>query len=199
MSGDPPHDDPWSDVVSQVSDALSELNLQDGPLRAALLDGLRTALDQAGLSSGDAVPEVTVVEGGRPESEPPTPSQKPELRVADDPTEEELPEVRAHVRVVHMGSEPDGLDEPDWLAAPITHEGRIRVGEPNTQAGWQTVLRASEARAYRVSCERGALEVFLDGEPAEKLATGQTVDVEARLIRVRAAGPEGADGAYARI
>ena len=38
-----------------------------------------------------------------------------------------------------------------------------------------------------------------EGEPAEKLATGQTVDVEAQLIRVRSASPHGAEGSYVRL
>ena len=122
MTGEPPIDDPWGDVVSQVSDALSELNLQDGALRTALLDGLRTALGQVEVGAptdADTPPEVVVVEGGRSEDAPVTPATPPMLRVADDPTEEEVPEVRTRVRVVRVDSDlPDVPDDPDWLAAP---------------------------------------------------------------------------------
>ncbi len=202
MTGEPPIDDPWGDVVSQVTDALSELNLHDGALRSALLDGLRTALGQFEEDNKDveAPPGVVVVEGGRSEDAPVTPITPPMLRVADDPTEEEVPEVRTRVRVVRVDSDVHDIpDDPDWLAAPITHEGRIRVGDPTTASGWQTVLRATSAQTYRLNCDRGALEVFLEGEPAEKLATGQTVDVEAQLIRVRSASPHGAEGSYVRL
>jgi hypothetical protein len=203
MKGEPPDQDPWDDVVSQVADALADLNLTDGPLRSALLDGLRSALDQVGGGLGTppapSVPEVVVVEGGRAADAPPSLGQRPELRVADDPTEEDVPEVRTHVRVVRVGADQEPIEEPDWLSIPISHEGRIRVGEPTTQAGWQTVLRAQSVRAYRLNCERGALEIFLEGEAAERLAAGQTVDVEAQLIRVRAAGPNGAEGSYVRL
>ncbi|GEM_PF-1984567 len=203
MTGEPPIEDPWGDVVNQVADALTDLNLQDGALRSALLDGLRSALGQVegGGIDVDAPPDVVVVEGGRPDDGPPTARPVPDLRVADDPTEEDVPEVRTRVRVVRVGHEleSDEPEQPDWLAAPITHEGRIRTGDPATASGWQTVLRAESVRAYRLNCDRGALEVFLEGEPAERLATGQTVDVEAKLIRVRSAGPQGAEGSYVRL
>lgn len=202
MTGEPPIEDPWGDVLSQVADALTDLNLEEGALRAALLDGLRTALSQVeggGIDVG-APPEVVVVEGGRGENAPVTPIVTPMLRVADDPTEEEVPETRHRVRMVRVGAEDfDQNEDPDWLAAPITHEGRIRVGDPTTSSAWQTVLRASTERPYRLNCDRGALEIFLEGEPAERLATGQTVDVEAKLIRVRAVGLHGAEGSYVRL
>ncbi len=203
MTGEPPTEDPWGDVISQVSDALSDLNLQSGPLRDALLDGIRSALDQVGqpdLEDDEEFPEVVVVEGGRSSDTPPSNGKKPTLRVADDPTEEEeMPGVRTRVRVVRVGGETEAIDDPDWLSAPISHEGRIRVSEPTSQSGWQTVLRAETIRAYRLGCDQGALEIFLDGEPAERLSGGQTVDVEAQLIRVRSAGPMGADGSYVRL
>ncbi len=205
MTGEPPIDEPYGDVVSQVADALTDLNLQDGPLRDALLDGLRSALGQVAGTPIDvdaAPPEVVVVEGGRAEDAPATPSEPPPLRVADDPTDEDpTADLRTRVRVVRLSPELDDEpdDEPDWLSAPITAEGRIRVGDPAGAHPWQTVLRATEHRAYRLNCDRGTLEIFLEGEPAERLGCGQTVDVEAKLIRVRAAGPKGADGSYVRL
>lgn len=202
MTGEPPPQDPWGDVVSQVANALTDMDLQDGPLRAALLDGLRSALGRVegpALDLDAPPPEVVLVPGGRAEGTARAERPRPDLRVADDPTEEAVPEVHTQVRVVRVGTDDLDPDEPDWLAAPITHEGRIRLGEPTTTGGWQTVLRAELARPYRLSCDRGAMEIFLDGEPAERLACGQTVDLEARLIRVRSAGAMGADGSYVRL
>ncbi len=73
-------------------------------------------------------------------------------------------------------------------------QGRIAVGE----ASWQTVLRGAGPRAYRLSVTQGELDVALDGELVERVLTGQCIDVEGALIRVRAASGR-ATGSYQRL
>jgi hypothetical protein len=98
MSDRRPPEDPWSEVLEQVDDALADAGITDEPDRAALLEGVRSALDS--LVGGDAReddgPDVVVVEGGRGMDEPPTAGVAPPLRVADadeavDPAAREVP------------------------------------------------------------------------------------------------------------
>ncbi|MDP6931759.1 MAG: hypothetical protein QGG40_02540, partial [Myxococcota bacterium] len=237
MSTRPPEppSDPWADVLSQVEDALKQLDLGGEPTRNALMDGVRDALETlngAGFKlnngSGKAKsesPEVTVVDGGRDESEPP-PSQKPKLRVAE-PSDEPPPEstspegssnfedalsavrrsleglgdnpIQTQVRLVKVGPDSDREDALFGADVPLEVEGWIDVGPAGTVSGWQTIYRGAHVRAYRVASTEGRIQVALDGEVQEQLVEGQSLDVEAALIRVGSCDEKGADGIYIRL
>ena len=51
---------------------------------------------------------------------------------------------------------------------------------------------------YRVACSTGTLDVIVDGEPVERLRTGQSIDVEGSAIRVTTESDE-AIGGYVQL
>ena len=162
-------------------------------------------------------PEVTIVEGGRSKDTPPTPGEKPDLRVA--PADAAAPEDGDEGHADQLGD--DELEGPHGADGPQRPRPRVRVvrlGQAARAATGsarmfpppgsilltdpdqlQTVFRGGHARLYRIRAEDGALLIRLDGQPADRLDVGQTIDVEARLIRVRAVGLDGARGSYDRL
>jgi len=167
----PPSDDSdlLQEVMAQVEVALDALDLGEPSTRESLLEGLRDALrdpdPQTGTDSSFFVMQ----------SEPP--EEGPDLRVVDTEEAERITQAQTHsdvrVRVVRpkaSTSQPRGPSD----------EGRIHVRD----GAWQTVYRGDAARPYRLSADT-LLEVALDGVSAEQLKPSQTMDVEARLVRVR--------------
>ncbi len=181
MSGPPDDSDGVDEVLDQVERALDELRLEDEGARSALLDGVRSALGELGLG-GAGDPRIHVVDGGRGVDDPTTEAPRPELRVAHQDDERSS---SARVRVVRVG----GVEA-------TTHDGVIAVSQADV---WQTVSRAAAARPYRVWCATGMLRVAIDGLPADTLAAGQSLDVEARLVRVCSADGTAATGRYVRL
>lgn len=169
MSGDE------EDVLSQVRQALEELDIGSPESREALVEGVREAIDQVAHTVQDVLPR----EG------------KPDLRVVDEPDEDDGldPEPRVSVRWVST--------DPTPTTGPTV--GRISVpGETADPAeSWQTVLHAPEPRAYRLACAHGVLEVVADDAPIARMRPGQTLDVEASSVRVRGVGGP-ASGTYVR-
>ena len=139
-------------------------------LRSEVDRAVQEAVDEAGLGQPTEAPGLRVLDGGADAGAPPPEPSAPRETVS------RVVRVRAPLR--KSGRE----------------QGRIAVGE----ASWQTVLRAAEARAYRLSVDQGQLDVALDGELAERVLEGQCVDVEGRLIRVRAAEGK-ATGRFQRL
>ena len=217
-------DDRWSEVIHQVLDALDDGGVSDGPTRDALAEGVRQALEslESGvdldvqiLGEGFPVPEavsVEVVDGGRTADAPRTEGETPELRIAD--TEEvEIPvqpptatrsatdtdtgEMFTHVKVIRPVNSPTsdrarplpGLSEAGWIQV---------TGDDGPEAGWQTLYRGLKPRLYRVACSTGTLDVIVDGEPVERLRTGQSIDVEGSAIRVTTESDE-AIGGYVQL
>ncbi len=175
------------DLLQQVSDALDEAELKDGAVRQALLDGVRDAFTSI---SGDG-PTVTVVDGGRMADTPPTSGERPELRIAtpaEDDEPESEPPVTTRVRVLRGPR-----------SRPVRLVGRIAVAPQGTDGDQQTIFRGEQARPYRLICDRGTLQVELDGMPSERLGAGQSLDAEARMIRVVGAADEPSQGRYARL
>ncbi len=190
--GDPPNDG-WEEILSQVNDALRIQGFGDLPedQQQALREGLDEALGRLAHSSSPAVSaNVTVVEGGRDEGAPPSGGKRPDLRVAPSPTAAADPdlEVVSRVRVVR-------LDELRRDLRPAAAQGQIRLDPEG--AVRQTLFRGEVPRPYRLHCEVGKMRVSLDGQPAETLGAGQSLDVEARLIRVSADAP--VRGTYLRL
>jgi hypothetical protein len=182
-----PPDDPFDEVLSQVSDALDALNLGSGDARETLLDGVRDALKAIdGIEVfGDAFSDTEDTYDG------------PRLRVVD--TEEaELHSARQAAADVRVKVLKPG--RPASAPTPLSEEGEIAIAvEAGEAAGWQTVFRGESAHTYRIRCTTGALEVACDGAIVEQVLPGQTVDVSARLIRV-SGGQEGLClGRYARL
>ena len=166
------------DVLSQVRQALEQLDVGSPESRDALVDGVRDALGKMKDNFGD----VLQPQQGRPD-----------LRViSDDDDEEEEDTVPAspsskpdpHVTVRWVGS------EQEYRERTLDGVGRIVVpGEPEdpTEA-WQTVFKGTAPRAYRLEVTEGVLEIVADDEPVARLHPNQTTDVEASTISVRGIG-----------
>ena len=177
----PPDDESRLDaILSEVREALDEAGIAGEAIRGALLDGVREALG-AEPEVSTTGPEMTVVEGGRAPDAPRAAGGAPELTIAEERSQAEPSRTRV---VVTRAGDP----------APDAKPGRGRIV---VQDETQTIFHGAATRAYRLHCERGALRVSLDGQPAESMTTGQSLDVEARLIRVSARGD--ARGWFARL
>ncbi|MCB9758449.1 MAG: hypothetical protein H6739_01280 [Alphaproteobacteria bacterium] len=202
MGDRPPPPETWDDLVEGIEGALEELGVLQPETRSALADGVREALEEAfsqlgGKGAWESLPveppSVTVLEGG---AERPGGGPAPDLRVADEIDEADPP--RNRVRVVRV--RPTTAPSPSVSASPdidgIGAAGRIRL-EPGRQEALQTLYRGEAVRAYRVGCEQGSMAVSVDGMRVEQLGSGQSIDVEARLIRVHA--DTRATGFYLRL
>ena len=186
----PPGDD--DDILRQVSDALRALGLRD-PSADGVLTGLRDALRKLVDDRTDDQPSIVVLGSDRRTPE------GPDLRVVDTEEAERIqqasaPEDQVQVRVfraAHLAS-----DEPRGV---ISGQGAILARYIDGERPWQTVYRGESARPYRLACDAGQLELAVDGSTVERMTPGQTVDVEARTIRVRAASSGDATGRYVRL
>jgi len=187
-----PPDDPYDDVLSQVSDALDALNLGNGDARENLLEGVRDALKAIeGIDFG--TDESLFYETGEV-----APDGSPKLRVVDTEEAEfhEAQHAAAEFRTVKVLKPGRASAQP----APLNLEGTITLEvRPGETAAWQTVFRGDTARAYRIRCTSGILQIAVDGAVVEQLHHSQTVDVEARLIRVSCGSDGACQGRYARL
>jgi len=221
MADRPPGDgdDLWTSVIEQVTDALNDSDIDLGITRDVLVDSVREALEALGdgidvqfdvvTATDDAVAEppvdVSVVAGGRSDSDPPTPGDKPDLRVADPVGPDDVaadeggdlntaePRVVTQVKVLRT---PPRLSSsrrvPDSVPG-LANAGWISVASGGeADAAWQTVYQSRDSRVYRLACTQGILDVTLDGEQIERLRPGQSIDVEGCLIRVST--PDGSEG-----
>ena len=218
MSDRPPHDpDDLSlgglvdEVVSQVRVALDEADITSRHSRALLLDGLKDvfqAMDPGAFIrpresdvSGPS-PDVTVVDGGRAADAPPTDGPRPDLKVAEPDSAEEVsapsassdssastePKVVTRVTVRDLGTR--GTRDP---------RPRIQLAASGDAADWCSLFRGSVARPYRISVAAGTVRVSLDGLPADAVHSGASLDVEAKVIQVAAMNGEAADLRYERL
>lgn len=178
------------EVVSQVRTALDEADVSGRQGRDLLLDGLRDvmqAIDPASLvRAGHAAappdpspaPDVTVVDGGRSEDAPPTPGPKPDLKVATDAAPEpSSPRVYTKV-TVHKSAASS--------SAPRDDRPGLNLPASGDTPEWRSLFRGSTARPYRIIAEEGRVSVRLDGEDADTVHPGASLDVEARVIQVAA-------------
>ncbi|MEC8424431.1 MAG: hypothetical protein VX000_11690 [Myxococcota bacterium] len=221
-----PPEDPWSEVLEQVEDALRDAGVGEDDGRAALLDGVRSALDGlVGLDTRDGgSPDVVVVEGGRGEDDPPTRGEAPPLRVADAPAPNATASGdhgdAAPERPESGPPEPDGCWSDAWeesdaswpgatrvvvRAPPAGHGGPFpslaRQGRVRVQSGDNphTIYVGPVPHPYRVACAEGMLRVAIDGSLEIELAAGCSVDVEGRQITVTADREADASGRYVRL
>lgn len=200
MSADKPRG-PWADILDQVKEALEDAGVGAGEVRNEVVQSVGDALkafrtweennpEAAAPRSDDPAdffdeePHVEVVDGGRPEGAPPSPGHKPDLHVAEAPP---------------SGRDDDGGDDDatahgaEASAPTVSVRVRRHVQAPDLNAGGvfavdldaaQTVYRGVVPHPYRLSVDTGAARILLDGAPAETLLAGQSMDVEAALIRV---------------
>lgn len=215
-------DDRWSDVVEQVLGALDNADIADTNTRDALAEGVRQALESlesgVGLDVqilGEGFPfqdpepvSVEIVEGGRSQEEPRSEGETPDLRIAEregniekgtktSPDETlDNPSIFTHVKVVRGNQSPPrqrvlpGLAEAGWIHV---------AGGDSPDSAWQTLYKGPTSRLYRVACSQGTLDVTADGQSIERLRPGQSIDVEAQLIRVTTSNDTEAIGGYTPI
>lgn len=205
----PPRDtDDLGHVLGQVSDALDELEVVEGPDRDALLGSLRDVLGAlGGLPTGAVevhafelpgepdIPVVRVVTGGRADDDCATAGPRADLRLADedtsDPDSESLPEqLDATLRMVRLARRhrDDPLPDPP---------GQIRLAPVGGHEAVQTVFVGGQRRTYRLRCVSGVLLLEADARRVGVLMPGQTVDIEARQLQVAATEPS--EGRYIRL
>lgn len=222
-------DDRWSDVVKQVLDALDDADVADTDTRDALAEGVRQALEslETGVGIdvqilGDGLPfpesksvAVELMEGGRKQEEPRSAGQAPDLRIADpddadndesshlDDLEDdatEPPSMFTHVKVIRGHDQTPTSHKPHRVLPGLAEAGWIHVaGSESPDASWQTVYQGVKPRLYRVACSQGLLDVTADGDPVERLRPGQSIDIEARLIRVTTENQMEAIGGYTPV
>lgn len=207
-----PHDTVVDEVITQVQRALEEAQLSLGPAREQLRAELTSALRMVGRdltgrgSAGQAPPaepELSVVEGGREADAPPSEGPGPALSVAEDDVGEAVPEpseaqaaTTPGVRWVMRRATRGGSPVPESSRVP----GKLRLAPPtDDDDGWQTLSRAAEPRVYRIHCDTGELEVAIDGLPGERVRSGCSMDLEARLVRVRARPGGSVSARYRRL
>lgn len=198
MSGDD-NRGPWADVLDQVREALDDAGVGAGEVRDELVRGVKDALHTLqgrpdeppqGQDPPAASPDVTIVPGGRADDAPPAPGSPPDLRVA--PPESAATPVSPSVSVsVRRARAPTALSPTDLSATGV-------FSVP-ADGSTQTLFRSDRAHPYRVVCDSGGLRISLDGAPADSLVCGQSMDVYARLVRVRADHDDGATGRYVRL
>jgi len=199
----PPNDDGFDDVLSAVNDALDKLQLNTPDTRDAIAEGLRQAMVSLQQSAPTASPGVVVLDGGKndePTSQPER--RRPELHVAppvSETADQDLgSDVTAEVRIYRVdGDQLIPVDGPSLTPAGLNPDGIIDV--PGGDGAWQTIYRADSAHPYRLSCERGELDVAVNGVIVERLGTGPTIDISAKLLRVRSASDAPAKGRYSRL
>ena len=211
-------DDRWSDVIHQVLDALNEANVDDPQTRDALADGVRQALESLesgvdlnielmGTETASSAPSgvaVEVVDGGRTDDSPPTEGKKPTLRIAEPAEEAETtPRTATDSPFVTQVKILQG-DPLSTITAPRgleTDHGWISINNDGGPDGtWQTVYQGLRARLYRIAClPGGRIDVTVDGAQVERLAPGQSVDVEGLAIRVTSPDEQCALGTYLPI
>lgn len=76
----------------------------------------------------------------------------------------------------------------------LSRRGKILIEASGS--GFQNIFRGKTPRLYRIECLEGGLQIFLDGEPVEEIRPGQSTDVEAQVVRVKASEDSGAKGTY---
>lgn len=220
-----PSREKWDDLIQGVERALSELGITQFDTRAAVMDGVREALESAIEVLDDhpfptgtrREPEITVLPGRRGDATPRR-GAAPGLRLAqpDETAEPDLdaddsPPPKVRVVRVHPDRAPshdehaaapsrdlsEAHDEPSAgpTLAPLHAAGRVRLNFETRYT--QTLYRGERARPYRISCSAGRFSVIVDGFCLDPLAAGQSVDVEGRTLRLE--GDEPAAGSYVRL
>jgi hypothetical protein len=184
------------EILRQVRDALDALDLGSSDTRDALVGGVKDALGKVRDGFDDVATRVAE-RGGR--------GNRPDLRVVnpDDTADESSPtEATEDSEADQTSVRVHWVDPGTTRVSPRRglSVGAIHVPPPEEDAAvaWQTVLHAKEAKLIRVVCDEGALEVTADGALVCRLLPAQTIDVQAKVVRV--CGVEGpAVGRYSQL
>jgi hypothetical protein len=174
MGDRPPEDgdDLWTEVLSQVTDALNDNEIDLGVSRDDLVEGVRQALET--LTDGldiefdvmgtvDAGPQqasvdVSVVEGGRGEADPLSPGEKPKLHVAPS---------------VDGDDEDEALDftHDPLIAPPPNFVTKVKVLRTSPRVLKRGALKGGAVKTARTSTtlqglkDAGWINVATGGEP----------------------------------
>ena len=97
--------------------------------------------------------------------------------------------------VIHIVAPEGNYDYQNKYFTDVT-DYRVPCDLP---ADEEAAIQALAVRAYRVHCDVGELAVSADGEVVARVEEGQSVDLEAATLRVRAAGEAEANGRYRRL
>ena len=200
----------WDDLIQGVERALSELGITQFDTRAAVMDGVREALESAIEVLDDhpfptgtrREPEITVLPGRRGEvssrrgAVPGLRLAQPGETVEPELDADESPPPKVRVVRVHPDRSPSHQDHaasPTSAHAHSPHDGLDGLDDvPSGPA--PTSLSA--LGLVRLSLEN-RFNVIVDGFCLDPLTAGQSVDVEGRTLRLE--GNEPATGAYVRL
>ena len=95
-----------------------------------------------------------------------------------------------------MGRDESSVDGSN--ASDLSMHGQLFIST-DARSDQQTVYRGELARGYRLHCSQGPMRILLDGQPVETVDVGQSIDVEARLIRVQAVDGVVLQGCFIRL
>lgn len=177
------------EIIDQVKVALDEAEVTSRQSRDAMAEGLRDvlgALDPASLrrSARSAAraeaherpePDLDVVDGGLGEDSAHREGPAPDLRVVPEPED-------AHQQGV--SEDPRVVTRVVVKAAGAAGRPVVALPDPAQDSAWRSIFRGTTARPYRLQTLSGTVQVCLDGVPAETLAAGDTLDLEAARIQV---------------
>ena len=183
---EPPKDDgtPLTSIISEISKGLDESSFVEDDIKGDLLEGIQDSLRALfGTGFVQAEPNVQVVEGGRSDDSPPTPGQRPTLKVAEQEDyieEAELSELGSTLNPnisVRLFKHDLSSITPK---VPLT-TGAICLKEGESE---QCIYAGRNVRLYRIVASRGALTIHADGKLIGSLQEGQSMDIEGAQIKV---------------
>ena len=192
MSKQPPDDEDviLQALLEQVQNAFSDNELEEDGVQQDLMVGVCDSLRALMGISDSFEPKVTLVDGGRDKSDPPTEGEKPLLRVASPDDEGE----------VEAEEENDSsLEKDDWQSPKV----KVRVLRPedlftakkdvvkpkagrillDKKGDSQWILQGKRAFVYRIYCQTGHFTILFDQNSSD-IYKGQSIDVEGNSIQV---------------
>ncbi len=217
----PPDDDTWQSVLGELNDALDSLQLRDGPERQSLVEGVKEAMQSIFEVGAEVIvsatveqapaagPSVVVLDGGKDAS----------AKAGDTQQTTAKPKVRFKVvsETETATDEESTTDSPLGASADIhVYRADPRAAQTSVEASsvplgtivtqsdngaplWQTIYQGQDAHSYRVFCEQGTLEIVAGDLPAEIIRPHQSIDLQAKRIRVRSFTHDEARGVYCKI
>ena len=194
---EPPKDDnpPMKDMISEISKGLEEAGFLEDDIKSDLLDGIQDSLRAL---FGDVFqteePQVHVVEGGRDPDAPPTEGARPNLKVADavDFAEEESAYANEDSPNISVRVFRPNLQQ--MLPKEALSTGEISLADEQEE---QLLYTGKSERLYRIHVRTGSAHLFADDEPCGTLYAEQSLDIEARHIKLVRNGSDVIKGTFA--
>lgn len=182
-------DDPWKNVIEQVSEALTSLGFTDTD--DLIANEVRTALNAVDMAP-TAPPTMRLIEGGL--SDKPTTDAVDSGHLRPRDPEEDLSTTDIETVTVSVSLSPQLNASQPGMALPLA-EGRIEIlGDAR-----QTIFRATTARPYRIHCVEGLLQVWVEGDIVDTISEGQSIDTEGAHIAVLGTSDDCSLGHYYRL